>query len=325
MSRKARLKATWVNQDRIDHNLPKGTLTIRYDKIYRDRVVRFLARIDKLQSESGELRPFDILLEDKQKRTYDQEKLYRSLLAIQALEMNGNQLGSSDQMVTVKELYDADLELWADREEITTPIKNVFWYAQDYHWVDVYLDGGWHRYNNDIQKALNEYPPMDNIRIITTKGTSLLKTYEMSLWIEGKINQIAEDGLSLENSDAVKQYWLDWRMFMNSNKIILHEEELMTKKEYKETQKVCEATGKGLGVGTEDYCGELAHIHGFGMGGDRSKEPHRSTTINWLHLDGQVHRDEYHKECGGNGELFGKKYPHLSWKISRAMRSKGGD
>lgn len=243
-----------------------------------------------------------------QKRSLDQNALMWSLYDIEAYVQNGGQEGHSDQMVTRKELYLTDLELYGEREKVLTKRKNFSFFYNDYKIESIFVD--------DQQMSPGEL--FDKVkdfdkRILITyiKGTSKLTTKEMSLWIDRIFNRLAYNGVPLECSGDLKDKWFKQQIHNNENKIILYDE-IMTQAEYKTLHPLCEASGEYIGDGT----GELSHIQGFGMGGKRKDEPRLNYTSNWLHLKTEIHRDLWH---GKGVKEFLKVYPHLAYKVRTAL------
>jgi hypothetical protein len=90
----------------------------------------------------------------------------------------------------------------------------------------------------------------------------------------------------------------------------------MTKEEYKSYTPICEACGLFIQEGE----GDLAHIQSIGMGNNRTKEPKKNYTSNWLHLHREpCHLKDWHQDGIKN---FLKKYKHLTYKVNTALKRK---
>ncbi len=307
-------------------NVPKGYLLIKPDQFYRRAIGSALLKIEEYQNkklcnlqgaqyeESDYLRPLEIQIDYHfRKRTLDQNALIWSLYSIEANELNAGQSGHKDQTVTPMELYCADLEEYAERETITTSRKNLGYYMSEYRIIEsVTLETG-EAFKPGCIKDLNINAD-HKITIVVVRSTSKLNTKEMGQWVDRLFNRIAYNGIQVTTPGEIAGYWRDWREYLNENKVILHEA-LLTQSDYKSFNPICEACGKFIGYGG----GELAHIHAIGMGGDRSKEPKKNYSSNWLHLCHDCHIEKWHKV---GVKKFVKEYKHLKYKVLTALNRK---
>jgi len=133
---------------------------------------------------------------------------------------------------------------------------------------------------------------------------------QMADWIDHQFNRLAENGLTMENSNDVKNFWTDWRRNLNKSEIVLNDG-CQIEREYKTATPICEATGEYIGEG-----GSLAHIRARGMGG--KQEAWKDTSANWLHLTDTAHAE---LDNGKGLAEFLRNYPHLKAKIDAAMSS----
>jgi len=278
------IDAYWNQQ-----GIPKGRVGLTPDSAYTKQIAAFLNKI-KEKEKTGEAVRLKVTLEEGRKpRNLDQNALMWSLYGIESNEMNGGRTGAG--AVTADSLYLNDLSTYAERMRIRIPITQKDLLSRHFkHYVIISGDE-----NFIVAEGL--------------LSTSLLDTREMAEWINRIFDRLSAAGVHLDESADIKKYWLDWRQMLNDKKIILHDE-VMTQAEYKERQPVCEATGDYLGEG-----GSLHHIKAVGMGGDRTKEPARNYTSNWLHLS-----DKVHLEDAPGWQKFIEKYPHLSHKVKSALK-----
>lgn len=323
---KIRFMGKWSSSMQKAFNVPRGYVVFKYDPIYREKLGAVLMKLDHYQTkqleklkEKGEeitdeaiYRDLEIDIEyHYRKRTLDQNALMWSLYTIEANEQNGGQSGHKDQMVTPDELYEADLDEWGERELITTKRGNLGYWLDHYRIVEaVILDDGREVTLQELQKSVANFDDVVSLRVI--RGSSLLNTKEMANWINRIFNRLAYNGVQVTSPGEIKNYWHKWQQFKNDNKIVLHDT-IMTQEEYKALNPICEACGKALVDGT----GHLSHIKAIGMGGDRSKEPKRNYTSNWLHLCGATcHLDIWH---GKGVKEFLKRFRHLAYKVNTAL------
>jgi hypothetical protein len=257
------------------------------------------------------LRDLEVTLEYSfKKRTLDQNALQWSLYGIEANEQNGGMQGAISQMVTPMELYLADLSLYGEREVITTRKKNYFNYSEEYKIIEsIKLSNGSKVTVQEFSKADIDDNEWISLKVI--KGSSKFNTVEMGQWIDRIFNRLCVNGVSVTNPGDIKNYWVKWRHFLNDNKVIIHDR-VMTQAEYKELNPICEACGAPIFQGN----GELSHIKAVGMGKDRTAEPTRNYSSNWLHLCTHCHREIWHQK---GVKVFIKMYPHLTYKVNSAL------
>lgn len=323
---KFKFAGTWTLEQQKGLTKDKGYLLIKYDPRYAKSLAEQLLKLDTWQQkkcaeleakgqlfqESDWLRELVIDIEYHfKKRTLDQNALMWSLYEIEANEMNGGQKGHVDQTVTPMELYLADLDQWGERETISTKRKHLAQYRAEYRHVELVFYKC-EKYDLDDFLKFHEIGDDEPIRIQVARGTSKLDTKEMAQWINSIFNRIAANGLTVTEPGKIEDYWIKWRENLNDEKIILNDI-IISQSDYKNLNPICEACGKFIGDGT----GELSHIQGFGMGGDRSTEPARNYTSNWLHLCATpCHRDIWH---GKGVNEFLKQFRHLTYKVRTAL------
>ena len=287
------LRGSWSAGWQKEYNLKFPFFVIKMDNSYiADARVQF-KKLDDFQKKKNELRPIDIKIDiHYQKRTLDQNALMWALYRVEANEQNGNMAGHESQMITTEQLYEGDVKLYSPKFVIRIPKDNYSLLLRIYNRCTT------------IEKD-NE-----TLFVEITLGSSRLDTMQMAKWIERQFNRLAYNGLSFDNAIEIKKYWQDWRRHLNEKEIILNKE-ILTQKEYKKRNPICEASGCYI-VGV----GELAHIKSIGMGGN--PEPEKNYASNWLHLRTDIHRELWH---GKGVEEFLKTYPHLSWKVRGALRN----
>lgn len=322
----------WKRQYQEQFSIPKGYLIIKYDNFYREKLGKTLLKLDSFQNKkyqeaiqkakengTGEIQMSDCLRDLEinityhyRKRTLDQNALMWSLYSIEANEQNGGQSGHKEQMITSEDLYFSDLEEYGDVEIIITKRSNLSYYISEYQIIKSVKTN---EINEEPLDSFIKRQIHDNelITLKVIRGSSKFNTVEMAEWIERLFNRLAYNGVLLKDSSAISKYWHDWKNHLNENKIILNDI-IMTIDEYKAYNPICEACGEFI-IGGH---GELAHIKSIGMGGDRSKEPKKNYTSNWLHLHANpCHRVDWHEKGYKN---FLKKYRHLSYKVLTALK-----
>ena len=318
---KIRFLATWCSNYQKLLNIPRGYIVFRYNEFYRKSLSKVLLKIDGWQNKRKEKFPNDFLksLEIEieyhyRKRTLDQNNLMWLLYTIEANEANGGQSGSEEQLVAPEELYLNDLYNFGEREIINTKRKNLGYYLGEYKIIEMIItdEGKEFSLKKYLKLNINNEERM-TIRVI--RGSSKFSTLEMSQWVDRLFNRLAHNGVQVTNPGEIENYWHTWKMYLNENKIILNDK-IMTQKEYKNHNPICEACGKYIQHGN----GELAHIKSVGMGVDRNKEPYYNYPFNWLHLCAHpCHRKHWH-EWGV--KKFIQKYKHLEYKIKFALENK---
>lgn len=275
---------TWKQDD-----VPKGRVGIAPDQPYIANVAKYLNKLKEKEQEKGPQKLTVTIESGKRKRTLDQNALIWALYTIMANEMNCGKKGPG--MVKPMDLYLADLQEYAERVRVELPVEQKTHLKRIFHHFVI------------VEET------EENIIAEGLISTSMMDTREAAQWCDMLFTRLAEIGVHLETSAELQKYWLDWRQGLNDHKIVLHDE-VMTQAEYKARQPVCEATGEYLGEG-----GSLHHIKAVGMGGDRTKEPRRNYTSNWLHLSDRVHLED-----APNWKRFVEKYPHLSYKVKAALK-----
>jgi hypothetical protein len=325
---KLKWTAYWSLLWQKKYNLPKGFFLCKIDPFYHERLVKAMLQVEDLQAENAKklltsgkgnsvtayvdsLIPLEMeTVFHRRKRTLDQNALLWALYEIEANVMNGGQKGHKDQMVTKDELYLADLDEWGERETITTRRKNLGYYLSEYRIIEaVILEDG---KEIPVEAVIESNMSKDDlITLRVVRGTSKFDTREMAVWIEGVFNRLAYNGVPLEDSSKIEDYWKKWNDHLNTEKIIIHDD-VLTHEEYKSLKLKCEGCGAYIGDGS----GQLAHIKALGMGADRKKEPTRNYTSNWLHLCIDCHIGTQHQK-GWNEFL--KKCNHLRYKVKTAL------
>ena len=149
------------------------------------------------------------------------------------------------------------------------------------------------------------------ITIRAIRSSSKFNTKEMVVWIARIFNRLAYNGVGVTNPGEIQNYWHQFKEYVNENKITIHDS-ILTQAEYKALNPICEGCGEYIADGS----GELAHIRAIGMGGDRTKEPKRNYSSNWLHLCRECHGDIWH---GKGAYEFLKLFKHLTYKVNTAL------
>ena len=326
---KIKFLANWAKEYQDSLKIPKGFLVLKYHDFYRKSIGTQLLKLDEYQkkqfqkakeeakknngeiNDSDFMRDLEIIIEyHYRKRTLDQNALMWSLYTIEANEMNGGMSGSKEQVVIPMELYLSDLEEYGERETITTKRHNLSYYLAEYRIIEAVISGG-------KEIPIKTYLQMqaddnDEITIRVIRGTSKYNTKEMAKWIDRIFNRIAYHGIPVTNPGEIERYWQEWREYLNDNKITIHDT-IMTQEEYKALNPICEACGKFM----SDEEKELAHIKAVGMGGDRTAEPKKNYTSNWLCLHANpCHRVYWHQDGIRN---FLKQFKHLTYKVNTAL------
>lgn len=231
----------------------------------------------------------------KKHRTLNQNALMWALYDIEAKELNGKMTGHKDHEITPKELYENDINEYADKIYLSIPEKNQ------------YLLNSTFRKNRIIKKELGRI--FAEIHVTS----SHFSTIQMTIWIDRIFNRLAHMGVSVSSSGQVLDYWKDHRKFINDKQLNI-DSEIISIREYKEKHPICEATGKYIGV----EGGSIAHIIARGMGGKH--EDWKDRPYNLLHLCDTAHAEF---DNGKGRDLFVNKYPHLKYKINQAYLRKG--
>jgi len=289
-----------------------------FDKLltYQNNKLKKLVESGQLYEPKDYLRDLEIEIKYYyKKRNVDQNALMWSLYGIIANEMSQDNLGYKDKQISIYDLYEQDLLDYAERNQIVTTRKNFIAYWEEYERLE-YVEILGSKYQIDTPEKIKvflkiELPPDTEMKLSFIRSTSKLNTVEMANWINMLFNRLSYMGVHLDTSADIGVYWQTWRDMLNKEEIILNDE-IMTIDEYKENNPICEATGGFIGNGG----GELSHIKSVGMGNDRTKEPKKNYTSNWLHLSSEAHRLWHEK----GREEFLKKFPHLSTKVNHALK-----
>ena len=305
---KAVFIGTWCPE--FQENVPRGRLVLEPEEIYRKNIGEEIKRIKEYQLAKGERRKLKITLEYHfKKRTLDQNSLYWGLLSIQANEMNGGMKGKD--MVTPEQLHKAYLLEYGEREEIRTSRKNLGRWKSDKYIEFILINGKKLTYEDFIR----EYPdilPEQTITLQVIRGTSEMTTKEMAGVIDTVFNDLSISGVAVTNPGDLHNYWVTWREHLNDEKIILHDE-VMTRKQYKDANPICEGCGINPGE-------ELAHIQAVGMGGKEESE--KNYASNWLHLCNDCHREIWHRH---GVKEFLRIFKHLTYKVTTATKRDYGE
>jgi len=327
-----RFRGYWALEYQESLNVPKGFIVLKYQDFYRKNIGKIMMKLDayqkkkfnkaaeKAKNENGEISDKDFMRElivdisfSYNKATLDQKALIWSLYKIEANEQNGGMSGAKKQMVTEMELYMNDLDdpTIGEREIINTSRYNLGTYIEEYRIIEaVILDNG-------KELTLPEYQKIpafddDRITIRVVRGLSKMNTVQAAKLADRIFNRLSYHGVAVTNPGEIEDYWKKWRQFLNDEKITIHDA-IMTREEYKALTPICEACGQHIAEGE----GNLCHIKSIGMGGDRTKEPKKNYTSNWLHMHEQpCHLVHWHQD---GIKAFLKKYSHLMYKVNTAM------
>ena len=293
---KIKFIANWCKQWQKDYNIPEGHILLKVNKDSLPSLYKHFKTLQKKQDERQVLIDLDTELDIKyKKRTNDQNALMWSLYTIEANEHNAGQSGHKDQIVTPEELYQADLEQYAPRYKFAVVNEKI-------DMAKLIISSGKGR-------IISEKPCEGGKIIEVLVSSSFFNTKEMGEWVDRIFNRLAYNGLDLSNSQSIKSYWQQWRDYLNTSKLDPYER-FSSVIEYKANVKMCEACGKYIG----DDGGSIAHIKARGMGGN--SEDSKEHSGNWLHLCDPCHA----MFDNGNGrDVFIKKYPHLRYKIEKAL------
>lgn len=174
---------------------PRGFLLLAYDKKkYRPALGKFLMNLDTWEKEHNDIREIEVSLEIRYKdRSLDQNALMWALYEIEAAEQNGGIVGTREQMVDKMELYEADLENWGERDQVTTIIGRLHYYLTKYRIVRYQCQYGMFlKIGVEEKKMLMSLDPKSEIVLQTTRGTSDYNTVEMARHIDGIFNRLSE-------------------------------------------------------------------------------------------------------------------------------------
>jgi hypothetical protein len=288
---------TWAREHQA--KVPKGFVVFEasgaFAKKLRENFLKLKETEDKIAEKNGRLIKKELVISAEyhyRKVTLDQLALMWSLYDLEANEINGGE-NYRQGAITKEQIYQQDLEDHALVIELTVPEDSLKRILSEYHHI--------------IER--NQVGKMWHIKAY--ESASMMNVKRMSEWIERIFNRIAENGVEVNTSKDILSYWSKWRQHLNDSKIVLHSELKMTKDQYKTLNPMCEACGTYLAHGG----GSLAHIKARGMG--RGSSPEKEVPGNWLHLCDPDH-DLF--DNGGGRVKFLKKYPHLKYKVEKAIR-----
>jgi hypothetical protein len=280
----------WSQAWQKEFHIPKGYIIIKPKEIYNKQIAPVLIKLQKKQEEKQELRELDINIEfHYQKRNLDQNALMWSLYEIESNEMNGNQSGRKEDNITGQNLYDQDLIDFGARIEMKVSKEEYFYIKSQYRVIE----------KEFYDDKSNTY----YIKAIVS--TSHFTTHDMARWIERIFNRLAQNGVTIEKTSQIRDYWIKWRNSLNDSKILLNGEENLTKEDYKNSNPSCEACG-----GYIQGAGEISHI----------KAGHHDEfdfPWNWLHLCHACHIGLQHQKGWSD---FLKLNGHLKFKVETALK-----
>src|SRR4030042_2945507 len=194
---------------------PKGYLLLKPKETYYKNMAIALNKLDEIQAKKEELKDIDVTIEiHYKKRTLDQNSLLWALYSIESNEINAGMKGTKSQMCSSQELYENDLVAYAPR--IKMQVKNDYYdvIRSEYRIEDA------KDYNNDTKV----------ITCILT--TSKFNTKQMAEWIDRIFNRMAQNGVTVTNPAEIHDYWLKWKMMLNDEKIVLHDD-ILTEDQYR--------------------------------------------------------------------------------------------
>jgi hypothetical protein len=319
---------TWSAVEQKTAGIGKGYLLLKFLPLYRETLGKFMLKLDTWQEKARAamiekgitgsaldecLREITATFEYHfRKRTLDQNALKWALYTIEANEQNYGQSGDKEQNVTSMELYVTDLKEYGDRICITDRRKYLPAYQAEYRVIEgVILDDGREFTLQGFNRLIVPDDDMITLRVI--KGTSKKDTKEMGEWIDRIFNRLAYHGVNVTQPEQIVRYWQQWREGLNDAEVILHDE-IMTHADYKALNPLCEGCSTFIGL----EGGEIAHIKGFGMGGDRSQESTRDHTWNILHLCHDCHMSGSTAWHLGY-KTFLQSRPWLRYKVNQAL------
>lgn len=277
--------------------IPKGYLLIKPKETYHKKIAIVLNKLDQMQQKKEELKDIDITIEvHYKKRTLDQNNLMWALYEIESNELNAGMKGSKEHMFTSQELYDNDIKDYAPKIEIR--VKHY-----DYKNRISFLKSQYRIEKEDIIKDESGKIKYHLFTAIIT--SSNFTTKQMAEWVDMIFNRMALNGVTVTNPGEIHSYWVKWKQSLNDNKIILHDD-ILTESEYRTLNPMCEACSKFIADGS----GQISHIKSRGSGG-------QDYASNLLHLCNECHIETQHAK---GFEHFLKVYPHLTYKVSTALR-----
>lgn len=251
-----------------------GIIGLKPFESYKKAIGAELKKLDADQKKRGELRDIEVKIDiNYRKRTLDQNALLWSLYEIEA----------SEQDKPAIEIYNDDLMEFAPRIEMFVDPESYQWLKTEYRLIE----------KEKYDKARNKW------YVVVILTTSHYNTVQMAKWIERIFNRLAVIGVT--SSNDIRDYWLKWRGFLDSEKIVLNEG--LTKDEYRVNNPICEACGSGQDL-------QLAHIRA----GHHETE---DQAWNWLILCHECHIVIQHSK--GFYVLI-KKFPHIKNKVESALK-----
>lgn len=143
--------------------------------------------------------------------------------------------------------------------------------------------------------------------------SSKMNTVQMAVLIEGIFNELALQQIDVNTSQDIRKYWIEWRNWRGKQKVDPLSKTYKDLQDYKQRVNYCEACQAWLFVGTEKYCGHMAHIVSSGSGGS-------DEVWNRLHLCVEHHLYCQHQQ--GWSTLL-EEFPHLKWKVDKAVEKSG--
>jgi hypothetical protein len=286
------------------YKIPKGYLLLRYAPRYRKNVAAALSKLDEYQKSKlpenytqqeweDALRTIDMTLDiHYKKRSLDQNALMWSLYEIEANELNGYR--KSADMETAEHIYEMDMKTFAPRLQLRIPEEKLEYLKRTYSMVEILTS----THGGDVEAMV----------YVTS---SLWNSKEMHDHLEMIFDRLSMAGVDLKATADISHYWMEWQAALNEQKVILHDD-LYTVDEYKDLVKNCEACG--CAVWHDDVGSSAAHIKAVGMGGGRVNKYHGSELMHLCDTD-------HAKYDNGKGrDKFLEEFPHLTYKVSTALR-----
>lgn len=262
----------WSSEYQKD--IPSGIIGIKPKESYKKAISSELKKLNDDQIKRNELRDIEVKIEIfYKKRTLDQNALLWSIMEIEA----------NEQGITALEIYNNDIMEFAPRIEMFVSPDEYTWLKNEYRLIE----------KEKYDQKRNKY------YVVVILTTSHFNTVQMAKWIERIFNRLALIGVT--SSNDIRNYWLQWRGFLDQEKIILNDG--ISKEEYRVKNPICEACGSGEGL-------QLAHIRA----GHHETE---DQSWNWLILCHNCHIITQHAK--GFGELI-KSAPHIKNKVENALK-----
>lgn len=278
--------ATWEKTFKTNNEY----LILHPKEIYQKNLKLFLNKLSKLQIKKGELKDLEIKIEyHYKKRSLDQNKFMWWLYGVLAREISGSDF--IDKKL-VDQLYRNDIYDYADRTEITIKKEYYNKYKTDYRFIE-----------NELPIAHNGI--LTHYKLIVIESSSHFNIIQMANWITMLINRLAEIGITDKHAVEIFNKILELQNDLNNRKIILFQN--ANERQYRLNHPFCEACiSQYIGDGS----GQLAHIKSRGAGGENKSN-------NWLYLCHSCHIKTQHQK---GWEKFKKLFPHLTYKINKALK-----